>query len=827
MPYSLELGPPSNPDLTLDASDLTSVDIAKPHTALADFDAEIPYSRTIDDHVLKACRIYHGSTLLFRGYLRELDWNQRRGRVRLNGPGIGDDLRDSAIERSWTYTATHEAIRQVWDNDTGFTATVRQPDTQTVVDDKTVVDASTDSELEAITDNVLATDPILVQNGDVELAQSSYWKEGSNWFGGGTLNRIAASDGKAEDFFDEVHDDTVSYSIDYAFPQGDWSLFIRLGIEMFDFDQELWKGAGLDISIDGTDIGGFGDGFGIGPNVKSTYMREAQDARFVTSGGSETDYTSDFNDSGADDVPYLRSSPSTGDAFYFAAGSSESTEATSAFNEVDPDLTTTGSGTWTITWEYYAKEYDSDDTLIAEGWRDIPNVSDGTNGFKQTGTITWDLTDIASDTPNGGDYTTMGGDAVGSGSVRVYVRARLSSFSSLSTQPKGGQGTLYGGVYEWFDVGSTGNALDAGSHDVTLSTPSDSRFFTLVDGVTLTDTRFSYTFDERVHARNGYLDGPQDYPDGYIYEFDQEDVDFNVVEITLSTAGWNDTTGDQQVAVSFDGGTTWFTADNATSITESQPTNVGKTVDYRVILDRYGSGRSQTPRTGYNGQKLGSVTVDYDGSDLSIIVDNTFRGSPLKILSDLHEKADYRFVIDHAATDANGNLVKEVESFETGSRTKAKDWSVVNRSPRKSYTGYANEVTVYGALASDGTRPKATVQDDSEVNSAGAEPYFEIRPDVTTVDQARQAALDILNSKVKEKDQKGDVEALPTTTLPGYSYPVDWFADGQPVETPLERVQFQESDSQLRASLKFVRPDDVTGTVIDQGRAIDQTREGI
>lgn len=672
MPYSIELGPESSPDATLDASDIVNIDVAKPHTALADFDAEIPYSRSIDDHVLKRLRIYANDTVLFRGYLKELDWNQKRGRVRLNGPGIGDDLRDSAIERSFQNVATHEAIRQVWDQDTAFNYTVREPNVTVIAQDRVVVDASTQSELRAIIDQAGPTAPVYVDsNGNLRLAQSLH-------FGKDTFGTGERGDSNAQG---EVYDSNGNVKVGYL----------------------------------GGDFGESGD-------------------------------TLDFNFTLDYDIP---------------------------------------SGN--VGWAFRYRAYDNDGD---GGWDDLPQMETRIDGTSTDGFADrW------------GTYTND---------------------------------------WHWFqDEGNENDigGLSAGDHTFSIvqTKASDSTYDEFwCDMLVVYDTRFSYNWDNTVsNSGDGttgtynYLDGPELYPDGYTLRFDQVETDFNVVGITLSTSGWNDTTGAQKVGISFDGGSTWFDNANATSIDKDQTSNVGATVDYRATFDRFGSGQQRTPDQGYKGQYLGSVTVDYDGSDLSIIQDNTYRGSPLKILKDLHQKAGYRFVIDHAATDANGNLQKTVESFETGSRTKSKDWTVVNRSPRRSFTDYANEVTVYGALASDGTRPKATVQDDQEVNQFGREPYFEILPDLTTVDQVRNAAIDILTQKVQARTQKGTITALPTTTLPGYSYPVDWFADGNRVETPNERVQFRESANHLRATLKFVQEDDVTGTVISQGREIDRTRKGV
>jgi len=669
MSYKIELGPAGNVNRTLQADAVQEIAVGKPHTALADFDAAIPYDRGIKDRALDACRIYAGSDLIFRGYLKELDWDQQKGTVRLNGPGIGDDLRDSAIERSWTRKATWEAIKEVWTNDTAFSANVAPPNPTKRVDDKTIVDKT--SSFGSIA-GLAATDPVTV-NGDIQLAQSAVLKDyeiGDNTFGAYT---------------------------------------------------DIYKG---------TNVSG---------KIK---FNNPDEAEAPTLGG-----------------------PSG------AAGDKVRHEFT-----IDYD------------WDQVAARYRhrAIDRTGDGDTDDLPPLSfqiDGTEVF--TKDDRWRETDV---------------DA-----------------------------------WDWSSIGIGSMSLSEGGHTLKIiqTKDTDSTYDEIAIGITyLYDANWmgSQTYDNTVSKDSAgdyyYLDRPALHPDAWDLVFNQEVVDWNVVEITLDTSGWNNTTGGQAVAVSFDGGSSWTENANSTSVTASDTGNAGRTVDSRITLDRYSSGDERTPNEGDKGQKLGSVTVDYDGTDLSVIRDNSYRGSPLKILKNLHERAGLRFVIDHAATDNNDNLIKSAESFPRGGKSKAKDWSLVNRNPKLSFNKYANEVTVYGEV-SNGTRPKATVEDTSEVNTYGRDPYFEILPDLTTVQQIRNAAIDILTNKVSERNQTGRLTVLPVDILPGYDRPVDWFADGTTTDTPLERVSYRESADDLSATLEFAAGDDVTATVINQGIQADQTREGI
>jgi len=648
MVYRTEIGPAGSPDVTLTGSDLINVDIAKPHTALADFDTELPYSRTIQDHVLKRLRIYSGDTLLFRGYLRELDWDQDQGVVRLNGPGIGDDLKDSAIERSFSLKRTDEAIRQVWTQDTGFDATVNDQAGDTVVEDETVQEVKAGESFSDLLSGVDPTAPLTDDGTELKPAQTGFFQEAENAQGGnGTVSGSDYSNGEAEEVSDIAGDLRFDFTTEHTIPAGD--------------------------------------------------------ARF-------------------------------------------------AFRV---------------------------------------NATNGTNpGFE----------------------ITIGGETVEGVAADAYL-------SGL----------------QWRTTSSRSSELSPGSHtaEIDVTETGDPM---IVDTMYVYDSRYSPTFDDSVDA-NGYLSGPGLYPDQLtpqvskdVLAFPEEDLDYNVeqatVDITMTqgpSANW--------LQARLNGGP-WYPQDGSEQDTTSIATGFGGDIGTRLqsVIDIAATSATRataSPTENYQPEAIEQYRMAYDGNDVSIIEDQTYRGSPLSILTDLHEKAGFRFVVDHAATDDQGNLIKQVESFETGAVTKAKDWTVVNRSPRLSFVDYANEVTVYGKLADDGTRPKATVEDSDEVNAYGREPYFEVLPDLTTVEQARYAAVDILSKKVEAREQRGTVSSLPTTTLPGYSYPVDWFADRSPTETPLERVQFQEGTDQLRGRLKFVQDDDVTGTVIDQGRAIDRTRKGI
>ena len=95
------------------------------------------------------------------------------------------------------------------------------------------------------------------------------------------------------------------------------------------------------------------------------------------------------------------------DAYYF--GHNEE------FGQLRLDLSQLGVGTWTIDWEYWT----------GSAWASLSGVSDGTSGFTSDGVVSWTI-------PGDWADTTINGQ----GPFR-FIRARVSSFTSITTQPLG------------------------------------------------------------------------------------------------------------------------------------------------------------------------------------------------------------------------------------------------------------------------------------------------------------------------------------------------------------------------------------------------------
>lgn len=141
-------------------------------------------------------------------------------------------------------------------------------------------------------------------------------------------------------------------------------------------------------------------------NEKFTYSTDV-DSALADDGSNIVDETSSANDATSGDMTLLPPSPSVDNAYYF--GEDE------IFSKMDIAVSRAGVGTWNIVWEYYN----------GSSWDTLSNVTDGTSGFQSQGlgTVSWDI-------PN--DWTSRNVNETRS---LYWVRARLDSFSSISTQP--------------------------------------------------------------------------------------------------------------------------------------------------------------------------------------------------------------------------------------------------------------------------------------------------------------------------------------------------------------------------------------------------------
>ena len=134
-------------------------------------------------------------------------------------------------------------------------------------------------------------------------------------------------------------------------------------------------------------------------------------------GGTQTDETTAANNATENDMTLLPAAPAVNDAYYFGY-------ATKVFNKLKVNIGTQGAGVWTITWEYYN----------GSSWSALSNVTDGCDHFRAAA----GNHEVTFDVPSDWAKTTIQ-------TIEAYwIRARVSAYTSITTQPKGTQSWILG-----------------------------------------------------------------------------------------------------------------------------------------------------------------------------------------------------------------------------------------------------------------------------------------------------------------------------------------------------------------------------------------------
>lgn len=146
----------------------------------------------------------------------------------------------------------------------------------------------------------------------------------------------------------------------------------------------------------------------------ATYTPGALDGVIADDGGAQTDETTEANNATIDDMTLLPATPEVDDAYYFGLSS--------PWDWLCLNISQTGAGSWTIKWEYWN----------GSTWVDLPSgYYDTSNGFRNGGKQSLSFVRPT-------DWATS--------SILLldlyWVRARISAYSSITTQPLGAQAWL-------------------------------------------------------------------------------------------------------------------------------------------------------------------------------------------------------------------------------------------------------------------------------------------------------------------------------------------------------------------------------------------------
>src|SRR5271157_2685701 len=144
--------------------------------------------------------------------------------------------------------------------------------------------------------------------------------------------------------------------------------------------------------------------------------------------GTFIDQTVPANNVTANDMTLIRAVPAVNDAYYFGNATT--------FRAFCLHLGTTGTGAWTITWEYWN----------GAAWIALSGVLDGTKNTAggNTGSLTLSGS-ISFTQPSDWANTTVDGIAA------YWIRARMSAFTSMTTVPIGTQALCGPTVTIWKD----------------------------------------------------------------------------------------------------------------------------------------------------------------------------------------------------------------------------------------------------------------------------------------------------------------------------------------------------------------------------------------
>ena len=570
----------------------------------------------------------------------------------LKGRG-GIELEERA-RRSTQQAEKHKLARDLIQNETPYTANVDDPVVETE-ENVTLESPDTETELQ----NALGSDDTLpwfvTSDGKLTAYDISFFGE-MNGF-----PHLTASDGEVQQFISSSQGYTNNFELNYTIPDGHVGVAARISLQnIHDWSDTFslaWGTSPADVRLDGTTVISYGDvgAFGYSPQ-QGALRNQRQAYAYESSTDTATEETTESNDATAGDMTLLPSSPSEGDEYYW------SIEPGTEFDEMELSLSQGGVGDYTITWEYYAEEYDSSDNLIDSGWREIPGVRDGTSGFRNPGSVDWSLEDIRDDTRDGGEYVVWETALGNAGSSDTYIRARLSAFNSLDQQPLGERSKCRGGPFSWRDTGASGQ-LAAGSHTIEVQGTGSGTAFGF-DGVAVHDQRYPKDFPDSIND-DGYLEGPQSKPDLVRVETEDNRTIQQVVGGRLE-ASFDDVSNKQEVAISNDQGSTWTVATNTDTV-ETDFASGSTRLRARFGISRYGQRSTATPATGFQAQEVDLYDLMADLENTPTVLNQVYDGSIMDTLKALADPESI-FAIE---IDEDGNI--SVEWTQPGQRSTSRD----------------------------------------------------------------------------------------------------------------------------------------------------------
>lgn len=212
-----------------------------------------------------------------------------------------------------------------------------------------------------------------------------------------------------------------------------------------------------------------------------------------------------------------------------------------------------------------------------------------------------------------------------------------------------------------------------------------------IDFLAVYDDRYSYTLDNEVHEPEGQLDGPELYPDLVRLEMEEINTPLSITAAYFDVVT-DDGLGVPELSIGQDGTDDWVTEQEALSHSLEYDTLAA------TLLARIGLGRKrdldaqeETPRFGYEPQRLESVELRADLDETPVLVDFDPDAKLVEVLREVMDIADSVFEV------RPGNDDLEVHVTRIDGRPTEVDPDLINYSVDRQTEDTIDRAIIYAA----------------------------------------------------------------------------------------------------------------------------------
>ena len=335
----------------------------------------------------------------------------------------------------------------------------------------------------------------------------------------------------------------------------------------------------------------------------------------------------------------------------------------------------------------------------------------------------------------------------------------------------------------------------------------------------------------------GALEEPGEYPTSISTTFLDARAGFNVTEADVNLVE-DSNEPINEIAVSFDDGSTFKTAANTLSATFN-PNIPTRVVTVRLTLSGYTGNATTTPANRDTPHEIEQYDLLVDLNSLTVIDELDLSQDHFTNLQTLHDYGDYLWNIEHDDKDI-ANLT--VESFERGTQSKTLPVDKkISQTSEVAAESYYNTIFLQGAKLEVG-RPTAEKKNFDAIANDGRE----ISPGVLRdLDIVTEAGAEFRAQSLLERAQLNNAvrgrQTYPAdlSIQPGYAYGVDfqnidgwgtsWGSDwgNEPPEFTLEELSLTYSGSEATIMLDFVPEQSLAEDITELRRASRQQSDRV